>query len=351
MKGTWDVRLITATYKRPSDSELVIEMFGKTADGRSIAILYPDFLPYFHVFGASEELVEALRKDGDVVKVEWIDLFYRGEVKRSAQVTVRYPGLVPEFRDKIRAKFDVLAADIPFHRRFIFDYDMATCIRVFGDSSERDGYCTDLVVEMEDLDGHPHFENISPFAPDIKTMSFDVENSITDGHLYTICYFIKDSKGMRPGEPIWGNEREIIEQFTAAIQKEDPDVLTGYNIDGYDIPLIIERARKAGIKHLDWGRDKSEPRNVYQRFWRLNGRMVSDAWWAVKKDLKPKQETLDAVSKQLFGNGKIVTDYSGMKVDTNYDPRRIDKIWEMDKQVVLSFCAKDAELTLRILER
>ncbi|MDD1770428.1 MAG: DNA polymerase II [Methanomassiliicoccales archaeon] len=350
MKGTWDVRLITATYKRPSDNELVIEMFGKTSDGRSITIRYSGFLPYFHVFGASEELVAALRKDSDVVKVDWIDLFYRGEVKRSAQVTVRYPGLVPEFRDKIRAKFDVLAADIPFHRRFIFDYDMATCIRVFGDSSERAGYVSDLVVDMENVDGHPHFENIPPFAPDIKTMAFDVENSITDGHLYTICYFIKDSKGLRPGEPIWGNEREIIEQFTAAIQKEDPDVLTGYNIDGYDIPLIIERARKAGIKHLDWGRDKGEPRNVYQRFWRVNGRMVADAWWAVKKDLKPKQETLDAVSKQLFGDGKIVTDYSGMKVDTNYDPRRIDKIWEMDKQVVLSFCTKDAELTLRVLE-
>ena len=49
--------------------------------------------------------------------------------------------------------------------------------------------------------------------------------------------------------------------------------------------------------------------------------MVSDAWWAVKKDLKPKQETLDAVSKQLFGNGKIVTDYSGMKVDTELRSR------------------------------
>ncbi|MGD1060574.1 MAG: DNA polymerase II, partial [Methanomassiliicoccales archaeon] len=144
MKGTWDVRLITATYKRPSDSELVIEMFGKTTDGRSITIRYSDFLPYFHVFGASEELVQGLRKDSDVVKVEWIDLFHRGEVKRSAQVTVRYPGLVPEFRDRIRAKFEVLAADIPFHRRFIFDYDMGTCIRVFGETSERDGYCTDL---------------------------------------------------------------------------------------------------------------------------------------------------------------------------------------------------------------
>ena len=350
MKGTWDVRLITATYKRPSENDLVIEMFGKTREGESITIRYSGFMPYFHVFGASEELVEGLRKDRDVLKVEWIDLFHRGQVKRSAQVTVRYPGLVPEFRDKIRQRFEVLAADIPFHRRFIFDHDMGTCIRVHGEAIKSDAYTTDLVVEMGSVDGRARFDDIPAFSPEIKIMAFDVENSITDGHLYTICYFVKDGSGLRPGEPIWGSEKEIIERFTAAIQKEDPDVVTGYNIDGYDIPTIIERARKVGIKRLDWGRDKSEPRNVYQRFWRLNGRLVADAWWAVKKDLKPKQETLNAVAKELLGEQKLDVNM-GMKVDADYDPRRIDKEWEADRERILAYCTRDAELSLRILDK
>ncbi|HTY46502.1 MAG TPA: DNA polymerase domain-containing protein [Methanomassiliicoccales archaeon] len=350
MSGSWDVRLITATYKRAGENELVIEMFGKTRENRSITVRYTGFLPYFHVFGASEDLVAALRKDQDVVKVEWIDLFHRGQVKRSAQVTVRYPGLVPEFRDKIKQRFEVLAADIPFHRRFIFDFDMGTCIRVFGKESTKDSYCTDIVFDLENVDGRPHFENIAPFAPDIKIMAFDVENSITDGHLYTICYFIRDHGGLHPGEPIWGTEKEIVEQFTAAIQKEDPDVLTGYNIDGYDIPTIMERARKAGIRKLEWGRDKSEPRNVYQRFWRLNGRLVADAWWAVKKDLKPKQETLNAVAMELLGEQKL--EFSmGMKVGDDYDPRRIDKEWQLDRNRILAYCTRDAELSLRVLEK
>jgi DNA polymerase I len=262
MSESYDVRLITATYKRPSENELIIEMFGKTREGLSIAVRYSGFMPYFHVFGASEELVEALRKDKDVVKVEWIDLLHKGQVKRSAMVTVRYPGLVPEFRDKIKHRFEVLAADIPFHRRFIFDFDMGACIRVHGSKVRSERHTTDVVLELEQRDGAPNFENIEAFSPPLKILAFDVENSITDGHLYTICYYVKLGDELRPGEPIWGTEREIIERFTQAIQREDPDVLTGYNIDGYDIPTIQYRARKAGIRSLQWGRDMSEPRQI-----------------------------------------------------------------------------------------
>jgi DNA polymerase I len=350
MSESYDVRLITATYKRPSENELVIEMFGKTREGLSITIRYSGFMPYFHVFGATEELVEGLKKDKDVVRVEWVDLLHKGQVKRSAQVTVRFPGLVPEFRDKIKHHFVVLAADIPFHRRFIFDYDMGSCIRVHGSRIRSERHTTDVVLEMEQRDGAPHFENIEAFSPLLKIMAFDVENSITDGHIYTICYFVKLGDELRPGDPIWGTEREIIERFTQAIQKEDPDVLTGYNIDGYDIPTIQERARKVGIRSLQWGRDMSEPRQVYQKFWRLNGRMVADAWWAVKSDLKPKQETLNAVSKLLLGEQKHDVDM-GMRVGSDYDPRKIDKEWLINRERILAYCTRDAELSLRILDK
>jgi DNA polymerase I len=350
MTETWDVRLITSTYKRPDEGSLVIEMFGKTREGRSITIRYEGFLPYFHIFGPDEQFVEALRKDRDVVKVEWFDLFYKGQVKRSAQVTVRYPGLVPEFRDKIKTRYPVLAADIPFHRRFIFDNDMGSCIRVFGKEERSDRYSTDLVVRMESVGGKPCFENLPAFHPPMKILAFDIENSITDGHIYTICYFVKEGDEVRAGEPIWGTEREIIERFTLALRKEDPDVLTGYNIDGYDIPTILERARKAGIGKLAWGRDLSEPRQVYQKFWRLNGRLVADAWWAVKSDVKPKQETLNAVSMLLLGETKIDVNM-GMKVDSEYDPRRIDKEWQNDRDKILRYCTRDAELSLRILDK
>jgi len=353
MIESWEIRLITATYKREENERLVIEMFGKTKDGLSITLRYTGFMPYFHLVEPTDVVLSGLEKDPEVVKVERIELFYRGEVRKAAKITVKYPGLVPQFRDRLRQQFAVLAADIPFHRRFIFDYDMGSCIRAYGtkvDLRSKQEYTTDIVVEMAQKDGAPYFDNIPAFNPELKILAFDIENSITDGHIYTICYFIKQGTQLRSGQPIWGTEKEILERFAEAMRAEDPDVITGYNIDGYDIPVIIERAEKLGIRKLQWGRDLTEPRRIYQGFWRLNGRLVADAWWSVKKDLKPKQETLNAVSKLLLGEEKIEVNM-GMKADLDYDPRRIDKEWEADRDKILRYCTRDAELSLRVIDK
>ena len=114
---------------------------------------------------------------------------------------------------------------------------------------------------------------------------------------------------------IQGSEKEIIERFSESIRKEDPDVITGYNIDGYDIPKILEQAQKVGIKTLNWGRDRSEPQSI-KKFWRLNGRLIVDAWWAVRTEIRPKQETLNAVSKLLLNEEKM--DVSAKNMDEEW---------------------------------
>jgi DNA polymerase I len=77
---------------------------------------------------------------------------------------------------------------------------------------------------------------------------------------------------------------------------------------------------------------------VSTRFWRLKGRLVIDAWWAAKRELRPKQETLNAVSLQLLGEQKM-----------DVDPKKMDEEWKNDPEKVMRYCLKDAELSLRIL--
>jgi DNA polymerase I len=183
------------------------------------------------------------------------------------------------------------------------------------------------------------FENIDSFDPGLKILSFDIENSITSQFLYTICSVVKDGDEMRECEALVGNETEIIDGFADLIRKEDPDVITGYNIDNYDIRKIMERSKARKMKDaLPWGRDGSQPRLVSDRFWRVKGRLVCDAWWAVKKQLRPKQETLNAVSKMLLGEEKL-----------DVDPKNMDSEWTNDREKVIRYCFKDAELALRIL--
>ena len=66
--------------------------------------------------------------------------------------------------------------------------------------------------------------------------------------------------------------------------------------------------------------------------------MVVDAWWAAKRELRPKQETLNAVAMQVLGE---------MKIDM--DPKYMDTEWANDREHVIEYCTKDAELSLRIL--
>ncbi len=338
--GRWDVRLLAATYRRVENDQLSIEMYGTCDDGRSITVRYTGFEPYFDVVEPTPAVLEQLRKDPDVRRVEDLSIFYKGKLRPSAKVYVRFPWLVPDFRSRLRRDFDVLAADIPFHHRFLYDFDMHACIRVYGKEGVGEQR-TDLIVDMEKVEGTnaPHFENLPPFNPDLKVLSFDVENAIKDGTILTICYVIREGGELRGGPPISGDEKNIIDEFTRIIQEEDPDVITGYNIDNYDIPTVMERAKAAKAGKLAWGRDLSEPRKVGLRGWRLTGRLVVDAWWAAKMQLRPKQETLNHVAKLCLGEEKL-----------DVEPSKMDEEWERDRSKVMRYCLKDAELALRILE-
>ncbi|HKW43765.1 MAG TPA: DNA polymerase domain-containing protein, partial [Thermoplasmata archaeon] len=165
---------------------------------------------------------------------------------------------------------------------------------------------------------------------------------IRDGHIFCIGVAYREDGEIKT-RILTGTEREIIDRFVKLIDDLDPDIISGYNIDGYDLPVLIDRAAKNGIPRLGLARDHSTFFHLGERFWRLDGRILTDVWWAVKAErlsLHMKQETLDYVAKQLLGEGKHVL-----------QRRKIDEEWEADRDKVIRYCIQDAELSLRILER
>ena len=122
-----------------------------------------------------------LQDDPRVVRMEDKELLFKGERKRAKRVVVTYPWLVPDIRGQVIHKSTVLAADIPFHFRFVYDLDLGSCVRVHGTEVEDKTYLTDLVVNAE------RFENIPPFKPDLRVLSFDVETSLKEPKIFTIC--------------------------------------------------------------------------------------------------------------------------------------------------------------------
>ncbi len=330
--GTWDVRIISASYLSEGD-EPVIELYGKTRDKKSITILKHGFHPYMYAVKPSDALIDMLSKDSGVESVEKKALLLRGAETEAAKVTYISPWKASDYRNLIkRMGSEVLSSDINVDLRFIYDTDMGSCIRLEGHEVPGD-MSTDLIVEMDS------FENIDSFDPGLKILSFDIENSIEHEFIYCICAVVWDGDGIRACEPVHGKEKDIISGFSDLIRREDPDVITGYNIDNYDIRKISERAKANRMKDaLPWGRDGGQPRIFSERFWRVKGRLICDAWWAAKREIRPKQETLNAVSMQLLGEGKM-----------DVDPKRMDSEWKENSEKVMEYCTKDAELALRIL--
>ena len=325
----WDVRLLTASYSREEDG-VVVELYGKTREGKSIVVRYKGFKPYFYLVEPPSTILEKFSQDPEIYKMEEVELWHKGKVRKCVKVTLHSPWKTPRYRREALEFCDVLAADIPFHQRFIYDFDLGSCVRVYGEEEEKGKYTTELVVNAE------KFENIGDFKPPLKILSFDIENSMKNGRIFTIGIAIWENGEIRK-ESIEGDEKDILWKFLEMIWKEDPDIITGYNIDGYDLELLSERYKKYGMDFLI-GRDKSKPQRIVGQFWRLHGRVIEDAWWAVKKELRLKQETLQAVAMHLFGEGKL-----------DVDRTNIDEEWEKDKGKVIEYCKKDAELALRIL--
>ncbi len=329
------MRIISASY-RTDDTR--VELFGRCDDGRSATVLCGGFDPYIDVVEPTDAEISGIKKNLEFRRIEDKMLWYDGKERRSSRIYLKHPFKVPEIRQLFVSK--VMSADIPFHHRFIYDLDIGSCVQVEGEPFDDKRYSSDIV--METTTGG--IKNCEDFNPDIKILSFDIENVFPPedgkqfGRILIIGYSI--STGKSPAHEtgaLTGDEKDILRKFNELIKEKDPDILIGYNIDGYDLPVIEYRMQLHKLE-LNIGRDGSKARRINSQFWRVRGRIISDVWWNVKKYLKPKQETLNYVANELLGEGK--DDVDRLRILEEYRNRPDD---------VIKYCIKDADLTLGIL--
>lgn len=328
------MRILVASYRR---EDVAVELFGRTEDGSSVTALYFGFQPYFDLVEPNKACLAMYESDDQFVRFEDKRLWVDGEDKDVKRVFVKSPWMVPQLREKCGRKFRAMAADIPFHHRFIYDMDLGSCVEIEGEEipEEKKHFTTDLVLRINKI------KNVPEFNPPVKILSFDIENAIqTDnneeyGEIFVIGYSTFDGSKWEKGA-VTGTEEEILWGFNRLVREADPDVLTGYNIDGYDLPVIKYRM---GLHRIPFkiGRDFEVPRRVSGQYWRLHGRTIADTWWGVKKILHPKHETLNYVANMLLGEGK-----------DNINRLKIEEEWNDRPQEVIDYCIKDAYLTLQI---
>ncbi|MGI0155771.1 MAG: DNA polymerase domain-containing protein, partial [Thermoplasmata archaeon] len=239
---------------------------------------------------------------------------------------------------------NVIACDIPFVHRFLYDKHLGLTVAFEAEEEPpevRARYTVPLVLRV--VPGEHDIRPTEPFRPSLRVLSFDIENAIRERTIFTICGVAegggRERRTFRLGDE---SERRILEEFVRIVEEDDPDVITGYNIGGYDIPLLLERAQAVGLPGLLMGRERTAPRSSGggDRLWKITGRIVADAWWAARRELRPKQETLQYVARTLLGDSKL-----------DVDRRNIAAEWARDRNRVMEYCEHDADLALRILQR
>ncbi|MCF8435277.1 MAG: DNA polymerase II [Ignavibacteriales bacterium] len=171
------------------------------------------------------------------------------------------------------------------------------------------------------------FENpaIKPtdFIPDLKIFSFDLETDISNGEIVSFSfqtihknssiqgtYLITEEESGNNSYIRCGNEKELIQQLINEITLQDPDIITGWNIFGFDLKILISRAKLNRIQ-LTIGRDYGL---LYYRvttrgsdYYSLQGRILLDGIKAVRSGFFNFDDySLETVSTFLLGEGKKI---------------------------------------------
>ena len=385
----------------PEEPKTVIELWCRSRSGHSSMLLVNGLRPYVEISdpkseGSSDE-PESLRNASSVRGVQGepessgMKLSQDGVVRPHYRVYVRDTTKVRGVRKSLTEQgWRVTSADILFFQRLLLDLDLGPHIAMKGEvlwagdrapeeaktpeNTNRETaekriqavggsgiYPLDMVVSC-DLSGLSRAE---PFPAPFVTMSFDLETSITDNTILCAAAVV-DRFGERKEYPITGAETEILEKLTEVVRTEDPDFITGYNIDNFDLPRMEERSEYIDTESemdrstlLGWGRvpiNETEtkrgwrkpgrifPNREQNRTWTIKGRIPLDAWWQARQTLRPQRESLRYVSQLLWPD-----DEEMQKMDI--DASKMDEEWASRPDEVLEYCVRDTVLPLDILEK
>ncbi len=198
------------------------------------------------------------------------------------------------------------------------------------------------------------FQNKEPFTP--KILAYDIETDefeIGKGHILMISLVGENIKKVLTWKKAstkgfvekYKDEEEMLKAFIKYIKEYNPDVLTGYFSDGFDLPYLKARAEENKIK-LNLGIDDSQP--IFSRGRVLTGKIRGIAHidlyrfikTAYSQYLQSETLSLNEVAQELLGEGKHEHEFKHSS-KLNYDE------WEN----FFEYNLQDSLLTFKLFEK
>lgn len=144
-------------------------------------------------------------------------------------------------------------------------------------------------------------------------------------------------------------EASMLQALTELIVQEDPDVICGHNLIGFDLPYLQRRSELHSVK-LTWGRDGSRlygrqrmrrGRNIQE--WVIPGRHVVDTLQALL--------SYDFTARNLPGYQlKEAVVHLGLSAEdrTSFDRSAISELWHHSRDTLCEYALADARDTLEL---
>ena len=176
-----------------------------------------------------------------------------------------------------------------------------------------------------------------------------------DGYLDRKCLCLKETAG--PDVECFKTEKELLEAFEKYLIKTDPDIITGWNIFGFDLEFLIVRATiHCGLSPV-WGRIRGDVATLVEKnlsssalgnnelkMVPMKGRYVFDLFQDIKREHKLESYSLNNVSKHFLKDQK--NDMPVKEIFSRFaegDPVRLGE--------VAQYCIKDTELPHAIMAK
>ena len=356
--------------------QYIVRAYGRTEDGRSVAASTV-FEPYFFVkMGA--RIPEA--RGSKIAYVSAKDLwgFQNGTRSRFAKLTFQTH---KEFRSAMyslqREKWRIYEANLDPVLRFMHVSGCTSTgwIQVTDVEDDPDTRCDiNLRGTLAPVVGK---DSVAP----LKVMSFDIEcysstGAFPDPKIAGDCVFqigmttknfgaddetmvrkclcLKQTDG--PDCVSFKTEKELLEAFGRYLSETDPDIITGWNIFGFDLEFLFVRASRLGVETL-WGRRTDLPSELSIKHLASSalgsnelkmvpmvGRYVFDLFQDIKREHKLESYSLNNVSKHFLKDQKL--DMPVKEIFSRFlegDPAKLGEVAE--------YCIQDTVLPHKIMAK
>jgi DNA polymerase I len=287
-----------------------LRLFGITNNDKRVLVLDRSFRPYFYVLPSGDPstvLANVKRKlEGRVLGVELVKRrLFGGEVD-AIKVTATIPEKVRELREiaaEIPGVKDVLEADIRFSQRYLLDMGVKPSNWVVVDQCEevKGNYQVDLVCLAKTrprmIEEHK--------LPNFRIIALDIEvynprgmpNPDRDPIIIISTMTKEDGIKMFVADDS-KNDAKIIREFVDYLRKYDPDIIVGYNNNGFDWPYLVNRSSRVGVK-LTISRMGNPPEPSVYGHWSVIGRANVDLYNFIEEMGEIKVKSLDRAAEFL----------------------------------------------------